>query len=161
MQTARLRGLPDDLFFIEGNPTDRRIGALASSFTDDDSPTTTGEKVPTFYAETGSIVTGQATDSFRVTEMRVGYECEGTLNPSLVVKTGASDASPTVTQATLPATTDITTAKLKPSTSSATNAGIGKQTRQFTARIEQGSEKPLLARVHELQIVAREYSPRD
>lgn len=161
MNTARLRGAPDDLYFIEGDPAKRKIGALASSFTDDDSATISGENIPTFYAETGSIVTGQATDSFRVTELRVGYECEGTLDPTLVVKTGASDASPTVTQATLPATTDISTAKLKASTSSSTGAGIGKQTRQFTTRIEQGSEKPLVARIHELQVVAREFSPRD
>jgi hypothetical protein len=161
MNTSRLRGLPDELFFVEGNPTTRKIGALASAFTDDDSVAVTGSNIPTFYAETGSIITGQATDSFRVTEMRVGYECEGTVNPTLVVKTSASDSSPTVTQATLPATTDITTAKLRSSTSSATNAGIGKQTRQFSTRIEQGSEKPQVARIHEMQIVAREYSPRD
>lgn len=161
MNTANLRGQSDDLFFIEGAPSNRRIGSLAAAFTDDDSAPQTGGNGPDFYAETGSIVTGQATDSFRVTEMRVGYECGGNINPTLIVKTGTGDSSPTVTQATLPETTDITTQRIRGATTNSTQAGIGKQTRQFSARVEQGSTAPQTAKVHEIQVVAREFSNRD
>lgn len=161
MNTANLRGQADDLFFIEGTPSNRRIGALAAAFTDDDSTPQTGGNGPDFYAETGSIVTGQATDSFRVTEMRVGYECEGNINPTLIVKTGVGDSSPTVTQATLPETTDITTQRIRAATTNHTQAGMGKQTRQFSTRIERGPTAPQTAKVHEIQVVAREFSSRD
>ena len=160
MQTARLRGMTDDLFFIEGDPTVRKIGALAASFTDDDSTPVAGDKTPSFYAETGSILTGAATDSFRPIEMRVGYECEG-IGSSLDIKTGSTEASPSATQTALVATTgDIATAKVRASTSSSTSAALGTQGRQFGMRIE-AEGNPTRVAVHEVQMTAREYNNRD
>jgi hypothetical protein len=160
MNTARLRGVSDDLFFIEGDPSVRRIGALAASFTDDDSSPSPGDKTPSFYAETGSVLTGAATDSFRPIEMRVGYECEGS-GSTLDVKTGNTEASPAALQATLPATSgDISTVKLRASTSSSTSAALGKQGREFGIRMDAEGDPERVA-VHEVQIVAREYVARD
>lgn len=160
MQTARLRGVPDDLFFAEGDSSTRRIGALASAFTDDDSTPASGTKEATFYAESGSIITGTATDSFRPTEMRVGYECEGS-GTSVTVKTTSDDLSPTATQATLGETTDITSARVRASTDASTSAALGKSGRQFGFRLDTGATKPDKVAIHEIQVTAREFSTRE
>ena len=161
MQTARLRGLPDDLFFIEGDSSVRRIGSLASAFSDDDSAPASGAQKPSMYAESGSILTGTATDSFRTIEMRVGYECEGS-GSTLTVKTANDEDSPAATQATLAATSgDITTTRLRASTASSTSAALGKDGRQFGFRFEaSGSDADRIA-LHEVQVTAREYGNRE
>ena len=161
MQTARLRGLPDDLFFIEGDSSVRRLGSLASAFSDDDSAPVSGAQKPSMYAESGSILTGTATDSFRTIEMRVGYECEGS-GSTLTVKTANDEDSPAATQATLAATSgDITTTRLRASTASSTSAALGKDGRQFGFRFEaSGSDADRIA-LHEVQVTAREYGNRE
>lgn len=163
MNTARLRGLPDDLFFVEGDPAVRRIGALASSFTDDDSEPISGANVPNFFASSGSVLTGGATDLFRPVEVRVAYECEGT-DSSIDVSTAnvEGDMSFPTSQYELPETFgEIATQKLRARTNALDVSLIGKQTRRFGVLFQSGPVAPERLVVHELQIVAREYNTRD
>jgi hypothetical protein len=179
MHNVRLRGQVDDLLFLPDG--ERKIGSLKNALLDEDPVPgvmvlgtgklgtgklgqVVGENEGSFYAETGSVPTTVATDSFRVTQMRVGYECVS--GSGVTVQTGDAETAewnPHVAETTLPSTDYIvTTAKVRAQTSTSSNAAIGQQGRQFSVRVaEDSAEHPTRLAVHELQVVAREYDQRD
>jgi hypothetical protein len=179
MHNARLRSFPDDLYMVHG--AKRQIAAIGSAFVDEDPvpeemvlgvgvigtgalASSYSENRGTFFAETGSVLSGNATSSFRTTQMRVGYECvEGS---GLVVQTGDAETqawNPHETETTLPATGySIKTEKVRAKTSLSSGSTIGQADRQFSVRMaEDDDTEPSRLAVHEIQVVVREYDSRD
>lgn len=179
LHSARLRSLPDDLLMVHN--TQRQIASIGSAFLDE-SPVPgvlvietgligTGRLGATllgnrgsFYAETGSVLAGSATSSFRTTQMRVGYECIG--GSGLTVQTGDAETqvwNPHETETTLPITDySIKTARVRAKTTTSSDATIGQADRQFSVRMaEDDVSAPDRLAVHELQVIVREFDSRD
>lgn len=176
--TSDLRGVDDELYMLPHST--KQIGKLSTALTDADAlpelvvlglgqidnaviAPNPLPNMPTFIAETGSVLAGTATDSVRTTQMRVGYECVGGQINVLTGDSNTSQTDPASLQEALPSTTyDVTTYKVRTKSTTSDDSVIGTSNRQFSVTFaEKSGAEPTRVAIHELQIVVREYDTRD